>query len=257
MKPRALLPALLVVLGAAVCVRLGFWQIARLHGKQRLNAALRAELAGPPLALGDVAPPYAVIAGHRVRVAGVFDPTRFVLLSGRAREGAPGVDVAAPLLLPGGGAVLVDRGWVPSPDAMTAHPEDLPPAGAVRLTALPEPLPLGAGGRPWLRVPSARATLWSVRTPDADSLAARLPYPVAPYLLRALPDSGAPAARGAPQPAAPRPADEFMHVSYAIQWFLFATILVVGSLLFARRGRGPAAGGPDAIPERPGHGGAA
>ena len=41
MTARRALVALLVVAAAAGCVRLGLWQLARLAGKRRANAALR------------------------------------------------------------------------------------------------------------------------------------------------------------------------------------------------------------------------
>jgi len=67
-------------------------------------------------------------------------------------------------------------------------------------------------------------------------------------VLHALPDSTAPARPARSWPQAP---NEWMHLSYAIQWFLFATILVVGSLVLAARGNRARAGAPDAIPEMP------
>src|SRR5262249_56987042 len=70
----------------------------------------------------DAMPP----AGRRVRVAGVWDRVH-ILLSGRSHRGEPGVVEVTPLRLPGGGAVLVELGWLPASDAFTAHAEQLPP----------------------------------------------------------------------------------------------------------------------------------
>jgi cytochrome oxidase assembly protein ShyY1 len=44
----------------------------------------------------------------------------------------------------------------------------------------------------------------------------------------------------------PAPYDETMHLSYAIQWFLFAAILSIGSLFLARARR---RGTPTLVPE--------
>jgi cytochrome oxidase assembly protein ShyY1 len=83
--------------------------------------------------------------------------------------------------------------------------------------------------------------LWSTRTLDADSLKARFPYAIAPWVVRQLPGDGVPAE---PVRTAPEPLDDLMHLGYAIQWFLFATILVFGSALVALRRRSG-----DAAPE--------
>lgn len=229
---RALLVGAIVVAMAATCVRLGVWQLSRWHEKQRLNAALNASLAAPPLVIGDAAPPAGAVGRRRVRAQGVYDETHQFVLAGRASNGSPGVDVVTPLLLPGGGAVLVDRGWLYAADAATANPLAWPEPGPRTVVGLAQPL---AGVR--MRVPLRRlpyghdsAAVWSAMVVDPDTAARRLGRPVAGWLLRALPAADAP-----PQPvrSAPRPYDELMHISYAVQWFAFATILVVGSLALA------------------------
>ena len=89
------LSPVLVLLGAvlvsAVCVRLGLWQVARLHEKEALNRQLRAALVSAPIDLrsadaltGDV------LRRGRVVARGRFDETRQFLLMGRAREGEIG-----------------------------------------------------------------------------------------------------------------------------------------------------------------------
>ena len=244
MKPRSIVVLLAVVAGASVCVRLGFWQISRLHEKQALNAALRSALAAPPVPLGD--PPAAVesVRGRAVEARGHYDETRQILLSGRAHDGAPGVDVVTPLLLPDGSrAVLVDRGWLYSADAATARPRDYPERGDRTVRGIAEPIRRGAGGPAIRALPSDSAHLWSARWLDLDSLERRFPYSLAPYVVRQLPGSGVPRQ---PVRREPRPFDEMMHVSYAVQWFLFAAILLGGSaaLAWSRRGGRGVHGGP-------------
>src|SRR5258706_6447443 len=124
------------LLTAAVCVRLGVWQLARLHEKEALNARLRTALAAAPgdLAAADRAlahGPDALRFG-RWAARGRFDETHQFLLMGRARNGEPGVEVVTPLVPDGAGAasgaggtgaggpaVVVNRGW--SPSAAPAH----------------------------------------------------------------------------------------------------------------------------------------
>jgi len=236
---------LLAVLVAAVCVRLGFWQLSRLHEKMALNARLRTALAAPP---GDLAAADAALARGadslrfgRYRVRGTFDETRQFLLMGRVHDGEPGVEVITPLAPVGGGtAVLVDRGWIPSFDAATATPERFPAPGLQSLTALAEPLLRGrAAGRPtpWRRIEIDSLAVWSVVHLDADSVAARLPYAVRPYVLRALPEIAR--SNGGPARSDVKFFDETVHLSYAGQWFAFAAIALVGSILLARKKPAP------------------
>jgi surfeit locus 1 family protein len=251
MKPRTLLVLLLVLGGTALCVRLGFWQLSRLAEKRALNAALREAIAAPPIEAGGAAPPIDRVRGRRVRLSGRFDQSRQILLSGRAKGGSPGVHVVTPLRLPmDSTAVLVDRGWLYSPDAAHARPQDHSEPGERVIVGLADPI-VRARARAWLEFERDSVTLWSARALDPDSLAARLPYPVAPYVVRELPGPGVP---GEPARMEPRPYYEFEHVSYAIQWFLFGAILLFGSALLARsRRRGklklvpplPRAGGPE------------
>jgi len=235
-KLRDAIGAVFVIAASAVCVRLGFWQLERLHEKQALNSALRAALARPPLALSDpFAVPAGAVRGRRVRLRGVFDERRQILLAGRAHDGSPGVSAVTPLVLDGGArAVLVERGWLYADDASTAHPERYPEPGPRAVIGIAEPLAGGRGGPPMRAVPSDSAKLWSVRWLDRDSLAPRLPYALAGFVVRQLPGEGIP---GRPLRLPPRAYDETMHLSYAIQWFLFAAILLGGStiLAFTRR----------------------
>lgn len=226
------LTVLVIVAVAAVCVRLGFWQLARLHGKRVANAELRAVLAGPvePLRL-----PPSSGTHRRVEAHGVFDETHQILLSGRVRNGTPGVEVVTPLRLEGGERVLVNRGWLQASDAATAPPQEYPERGVRTIVALPETMRAGAGGPP-LRVWRADSTtLVSARWLDRDSLAPHFPYALAPWALHELPGPDTP-----PRPArsTPRPLDETMHLSYAVQWFLFAAILLGGSAIVGARRAG-------------------
>ncbi len=236
MRVRDLVFGVLVLAVAVLCVRLGFWQVSRYHQKQRMNAALRATLAAPPVAIGAGAAPLDSVRDRRVRVAGAYDETRQVLLAGRVVEGTPGVEVVTPLVLADGSAVLVDRGWLPAADAVTADPGGSPEPGRRDVTGIARAIPRGAErGRPMRRIPSSAGLAWSARALDLDSLAGRFPYALAPYVVSQAPGPGVPE-RPVRQP--PQPFDEGMHVSYAIQWFAFAAILAGGLVALAvTRGR--------------------
>ena len=239
---------------AAVCVGLGLWQVRRLHEKQALNARLRQALAAAPVALSTAdaliarGAPAESLRLLRYEARGHFDETHQFLLMGRAHDGDPGVEVVTPLVPDDGGpALLVNRGWVPAIDAVTARPEEYPAPGPQVVVGLAEPLAHGGRATPFHRIEIDTLDVWSAARLDADSIAARLPYPVRPYALKALPDaSDSTAAAGAvavvPRTirSAARPYDETMHRSYAAQWFAFAAIFVIGSLVLVFKPRGEA-----------------
>jgi surfeit locus 1 family protein len=213
---------------AAVCIRLGVWQLDRRNERRARNAAELAERRKPAVDLAEGAAP---VAHRRVRASGSYDFGREFVLRGRAFEGVPGVELVTPLRLPGRDtAVLVHRGFVASPDAATIdaalHRE--PPEAEVEGLALP--LPAGnAGGAP---ISANGRETW--RRLDPTALRSRLPYPVYDaYILVESPAGGG----GAPRRIPPPSLDEGPHLNYAIQWFAFATIALVGSgaYLFTRR----------------------
>ena len=231
---RSVLAAALALVVAATCISLGFWQLGRWREKRAAIDQRRIALSEPPrpLAAGRAG---ALLATGRVRVDGRFDESRQVLLVGRTLDGTPGVHVVTPLLPDDGGpAVLVDRGFLPAPDAATARPSDAPEPGPRTVIGLVAPLERRPGDPVWRRAaagPGDSVEVWSARWLDPDSVAAAFPYRVAPVAVRQLPGPGVPA-RPARPPA--RIADPSIHLSYALQWFFFALIALIGPLVLRR-----------------------
>jgi|SRR5437867_2864731 len=240
MKLRSVLVVLLVLAAASVCVRLGFWQLSRWHEKRALNRALARALAAPPRELGAKPHPEADVLGSRIEARGRYDESRQVLLGARPHMGEPGVEVVTPLLLEGGSsAVLVNRGWLYAADAATARPQESPEPGPQRVVGLAEPLGRGLAGPALRTVEHDSVTLYSARRLDWDTLSRRMPYALAPYVLRQTPGPGVPAR---PLRIYPRAANEAMHLSYTVQWFAFAAILLGGSSMLAWSRRGTSRG---------------
>jgi len=216
------------------CIRLGFWQVRRLGERRSANALVTARLGKPPVPLATLAGDTA-LRFRRARASGTYDfPNEFVLTS-RSRNGSPGVHVITPLRVPGNDtAVLVNRGWVYAPDGMkidlALYHED---TAAAQVDGFVEQFAAAQGP---VSTPSVER---AVRRLDHDSIAARLPYPVAPVLLVQQMDSGEFAAvgRGTPVRVEPPPLDEGSHKAYAIQWFGFAFVGIAGSILVLQRDR--------------------
>jgi cytochrome oxidase assembly protein ShyY1 len=219
--------ALLLLGGAELCGWLGVWQWTRWHETRTREAARRAALAAPAIALDTLAP-LERVRGRVVELRGVYDTTRAVLLTGATHDGAPGVELAVPLRT-GGAAVLVRRGWLPADDGVHADLANVAPGDTVTVRGLAESMKRGAGDspRPLAGAPGVLTARWL----DADSLAPRLPYPIADWSVRELP---APDAPPSPVRLPPAPLHPGMHLSYAIQWWVFATAFAVGAVSLLR-----------------------
>ena len=210
-----LMVALLV---AAICVRLGVWQLDRLHERRQRNALLIAARARPLLEV-DGSLPADSARDRRVVARGVYDYAHERLWHGRSYEGVPGVDLVTPLRLAGGAAVLVDRGWAPSPDGYHIERAAYGEGDSAVV--------LGLG----MLAPRTRGDV------DPAALRDSVPYRLLPFVIQQLPPSTA------PYPPLPPglirwPTPELSdgpHLSYAIQWLSFAVIIVVGSLALARK----------------------
>ncbi|MBA3654963.1 MAG: SURF1 family protein, partial [Actinobacteria bacterium] len=108
----------LLLLSAAGFTRLGVWQLSRRHERQAANLMIEAARRAPPVALTRETADVAMLAERHVVARGRYDGGRDIVVRGDVLQGVPGVRVVTPLLLDAGGpAVLVDRGFLPAPDA--------------------------------------------------------------------------------------------------------------------------------------------
>jgi surfeit locus 1 family protein len=212
---RDVVGAIVALAVAIVCLRLGVWQLHRLAQRRATNAVVAARLALPPIDLRGQGIPADSAHERRIVVRGVYDFARERVWPGRSFDGTPGVALVTPLRLTDGSAVLVDRGWVPSPDAyhldQTLYRE--PDTATVQ----------GLGVIP----PRGRGDV------DPSRLRDSLPYPLLPFVVQ---QTGAsPLRQGLPRRWEPPALDNGPHLSYAIQWFSFAVIIVVGTTALLRK----------------------
>jgi cytochrome oxidase assembly protein ShyY1 len=226
---------LLAVFFVLLFARLSVWQVSRLHERQRENDVARAHLAAAPMSLAELT---ALATSDRsfatdqqwraVRVTGHWDPANQVLVRNRPSDsGDNGYEVVTPLLPDGGGrGVLVDRGWIPT-GSTPAAPDSVPApqSGEVTVVARLEP---SDPARPTEGLPPGQ--LSSLSTSD---LSRGDGYPVLDGYLRLTSESPAP--DSAPAMHADPVLDDGPHLSYAVQWVLFALVAVGGWWTFLRR----------------------
>ena len=226
-RTRSLLLLSLVVAGG--CVRLGIWQLDRLAERRARNRAVAARLAEPPTTLATLPGDTAARRYRRIALTGVPLYDRELRLVNRSRDGSPGVNIVTPVRVAGRDTlVLVNRGWVYSGNGTDVDLARWREGDTLAVTGYVE-LPSRRPGP--ASVNAARAYRWV----NADTIARAVGAPVTPYyvVVEAPP--------GETKPPLDRPVripapalDEGSHQSYAIQWFSFALVAVVGGVAFAR-----------------------
>jgi surfeit locus 1 family protein len=209
------------LLGFAILVSLGVWQLERKAWKENLIATLNVRVAAPPHALPP-SPQQGVDEFSRVRLHGAFiaGQSALVFTAGSALRPdikTPGYWVLSPLRTDGGRVVVVNRGYIAEKSAPP------PPSGEIDLT----------GAMRWpdesvLFTPTdePQHNLWYRRAPI--TIAAQKGWgQVAPFFV----EQETPQLAGAPQ-AGPL----VVHLQYAITWFGLAGGLA-GVYLVWLRGR--------------------
>jgi surfeit locus 1 family protein len=159
------------------------------------------------------------------------------VLPGRAYRGVPGAYILTPLRLGDGSAILVNRGWAGAADGATVPPELFDVSGSGRVTGIVDAFP-GRGQSLAARAATAAADtfrrVWFAI--DEPALRGQFPYPLVDVIVRQTPAADVPER---PIRLEPPVLDEGPHLGYAIQWFSFAVIAVVGWIaMLLRRERG-------------------
>lgn len=228
MSHRTIVFCALAVVAAAVFARLGFWQVGRLRERQASNAVIVQQQRNAPMALSDLPKDTALSHYRPASVTGVYDYDHELVFSGRTRRGSPGVDLLTPVRIAGSDtAVLVNRGWVYSPNASQVERAKWREGDTARVTGYVQ---LYSPDTNVLSATDPRL----VRHVSRREIAAKIPYPVAPFYLVAVGDTADlrhPARLEMPE------LDEGSHRSYAFQWFAFATISLVGAGIVVYRER--------------------
>jgi surfeit locus 1 family protein len=209
-------PLFFGVLGIAVLVALGVWQVQRLAWKTDILERIDARLAAAPVAIPAMPDPVAD-QYLRVRAEGAIAPGELHVYTTGPR-GAVGYRVIAPLELAGGRRILLDRGFVPI-DAKDT-PRRLGPVAVEGSLSWPRE----TDG--WTSSPDRDANIWFAR--DVPLMAEALA--TEPLLLVVATGDGADGLVAMPVTANV----SNNHLQYAITWFGLAVVwtLMTGYLLW-------------------------
>jgi cytochrome oxidase assembly protein ShyY1 len=240
LTPRWLAAAVLAIAAALVMVRLGEWQLHRYQERHAINTRIdtadstRAvpltSLVAPPTAAGSAGPgPGKSVAWTKVTFSGRYDPAHEIQARGRTVDGDVGFEILTPLLLSDGTAVLVDRGWVPAPDAGALAAPAVPAAPTGLVTVVGQ-----------IHLSESRPTPIEHRDGRLDTrrisvppLAHEMPFPVygAYVLLTGQTPANDPAFTEVPIDHE----DDWQNAGYTVQWWLFACMALYAYVWYARK----------------------
>ena len=229
----------LAALGLAILfINLGFWQLRRLEQRQARNELLESRLALETEPLAKLLVNYQTdlpardersIGLRPTTVSGEYDAHHEVLYRTTDNyNGQAGYFLLTPLKLAGNEAILVNRGWVPFSFDQPPIIDAAPPEAEVTiygLVQLERPPPTGtlAGLAP--RDPPGELDITAYV--DIDRLEAQMPYELLPVFLE-LSEQSPPHPDALPLPLEEPEFSEGSHLGYAIQWFAFTIIGVIG-----------------------------
>ena len=237
-RPRWITFSIFVVFVTVACVVLGFWQLGRLEERRASNAVLVSRLTRDPVPLAQLRealrPQQGVEADPadyeftRVAAGGVLVDEGRVLVRSQVINSRAGAHAVFPLDLGDGTAVLVNVGWFP----LGIDPGPVKglygPSGRVDLIGL-----LRADQqRPALGRQEPEGPLETVARIDVGRIQEQVGIPLLPFWIQLTgpDDSGR-----LPVPVPAPSVDEGPHLSYAVQWFSFASIALVGYVALMRK----------------------
>ena len=207
---------------------LGTWQWGRHVDRSARNDAIEAAVNDDPVALESlIADPSAVeddVVYRPVTATGTYLASDQVLQ--RNPLGRSGFDVITPLALSTGGTLLVDRGWIAASPTNTseASADVTPPVGPVTVTVRLR-APQESSGR--------QAPPGQIYDIAPEQVAEGLPAPVYSTYGELIDQDPAP--DPSLELAGPIDTGIGIHLFYAIQWWLFIVIALVGYFALLRR----------------------
>lgn len=226
LKPKWVMAHLVVLVSVVVFVRLGVWQLDRLEERRIENAVGEERFSAEAIALSDLLEAangdLENLEYRRALVTGVFAPDDEVLIRSQVQLGTAGFHVITPLVGEGRRAALVNRGWIPLVLDDVPVTEAPPPDGVVTVEGW---VHLSQEKPPFGPTDPDESRLSAMSRVDIDRIQKQTAATLAPVYLVELDD----AREELPVPVdMPVFDDEGPHLAYAIQWFAFALIGVVG-----------------------------
>ncbi len=226
LRPKWILFHLLCLTGIVAMLFLSLWQFDRMGERRDFNDEVRDRATMPLLDIAeldsaDVDP--AALEWRSLGAKGVYLADEQVTIANRSQNGRAGSNVVTPLRLEDGRTILVNRGFLALDDKAPAAPE-----GEVRLVGTVRSGETRRTGQP----AEANGDLDEFLRLDIDRLDEQIDGELLNIVL-ALENSD-PAESSTLTPVASPELSDGPHLSYAIQWLIFATAVAVGWVLAIR-----------------------
>lgn len=233
LRPKWVFGHVLCLTLVVIFVNMGFWQLRRLDEKRERNERIETRMHSAPVGLDEALAGGADDAEfRRVTLTGRWLAEETVLVRSVALDGQPGYHAVTPLVTDDG-AVLVKRGFAPIfqggerrilDEVRPDEGDEVEIEGIVRASEVRGSIgPTDKEGEE-LRV---------VNRVDVGRLQEQVDAELAPFFVQLtapVPPPGE-VPRVLPEPAT----SEGSHRSYAVQWFIFATVGLVGWPLLLRK----------------------
>ena len=218
----------LIIFAVLAMIFLGFWQLDRHSQKSDINERISARLDNEPLGLVDIdkLKSYEIIEMERdfeyrsIAVSGKYIQEDSVLIRNRTYNGVPGFWLLTPFQLLNNQIIVVNRGWLPisAENYIDLNTSVFDLAGILRKAELAKGLQ---------RADSSQGVLESLARPDLVRYEDQLGYEIFPMYIQ-LTGQNPQQSDGFPKILDLPKFSEGQHLSYAVQWFIFASIAAIG-----------------------------
>ena len=237
LRPKWILSHVFVLFMVVAFINLGFWQLSRLQEKKDRNQRVTDRREQPVAEAASLAEPgdFDTAGGlefRRATATGTYLVDQEVIVRSRSRESSPGSWILTPLKLSDGTALVVNRGWISNSGQYLSVPKRYrAPAGTVTVTGLVRKTETRGSFGP---TDPKTGTLSNLARADVARLDQQVPEKLLPFVLQL--QTQVPRIKLTDPKTVPAPElDEGPHLSYALQWFTFATMTVIIYPLILRR----------------------
>ena len=228
-----MITTILVIIGVFVLIRLGFWQLDRLDQRRAFNDHYLEQVSLEPINLSGQSIPVGLegMEYRKVSVEGFFDFKNEIYLQNHAHENQPGYRVVTPLLIENQNlAVLIDRGWISLSDLKNISSINEQYEQAQTINGI-------------IRNPNSKDKIVDTVKSSEDnsnlylyvdiaSVQNKANYQLLPIYIQLEGDSHG--EKPIPQTQEIE-ITEGPHFGYALQWFIFASLLGLGYPFFVRK----------------------
>jgi len=215
-------PAVMTLLGVAILIALGNWQMRRLAWKEGLIAAIVERTHAEPVSLAEAERRGGDVEYLRVKASGTFLNAKELHFYAFDEQAGPGWHIMTPLQLSDASLVFVNRGFVPDELKDAAKRKEGQLTGEVEIIGLARKPEIAGAFTP---ANDAGKNIWYWR--DLPAMAAAALGPDSPRVVPFVVDAELePRSAGWPRGGVTRLELPNHHLEYALTWYGLAAALI-------------------------------